>query len=422
MLIYYFMAMSEDKKSERQIQSILTSKELSKPQVDILKDLEKSISSEGKKLNTALSSLYPLKSFCEFTKKPFNKITKKDVVGYLNNTNKKYKETTFKQHQSAIKLFFKWYYENYMKWKPNHDKDYPEIVSWIKVKASNGNGKIPEELLTQEDIKKLINSTSLLRNKALIMLLYDGALRISEATNLKVKNLVFDSYGGYIVIPKGKTGMRKVRLTDSIPYLKNYLNTEHLDKKNTESPLFINIEQQGLKRSDFGNALSNNGVRAVLSKLAVKCNLGKKIYPHLFRHSKLTEMAKDFTEQELKIFAGWTSSSNMPSIYVHLSGSDVEDKILEKKGLKEQKTREEKNKLEPKRCIDPSCNHNNPATNRFCEKCHRPIDTKTILDIEGQNKRADDVVKVTMDKHGKLDRELLKETIKEMIKEGELKI
>ena len=172
------------------------------------------------------------------------------------------------------------------------------------------------------------------------MLLYDGALRIGEALGLKIKHLVFDSYGGYIMIPKSKTGMRRVRLVDSIPYLKNYLEKEHPNKNDPNSYLFVGVEGKGSRQSDIGMPIESIAIRTLFNRIAKRSNLKKKVYPHLFRHTKLTEMAKDFTEQEMKIFAGWTAGSNMPSVYVHLSGEDVEKKILEKRGLIEEETTE----------------------------------------------------------------------------------
>ena len=137
-----------------------------------------------------------------------------------------------------------------MNWKPRFKEDCPDIVSWIKNSNGGGKRKLPEELLTQDEIKKLVETTTLYRNKALIMLLYDSAGRVSELLDLKLKNLIFDNYGGYIMIPKGKTGMRKVRLIDSIPFLKNYIDKEHPLKNDPNSYLFVGVETRGSKQKD----------------------------------------------------------------------------------------------------------------------------------------------------------------------------
>ncbi len=50
----------------------------------------------------------------------------------------------------------------------------------------------------------------------------------------------------------------------------------------------------------------------------------------MFRHSRLTHLAKILTEQELKVFAGWVQSSKMAGTYVRLSARDTDEAILGK--------------------------------------------------------------------------------------------
>ena len=67
----------------------------------------------------------------------------------------------------------------------------------------------------------------------------------------------------------------------------------------------------------------------VFKKIARKAGIEKKVYPHLFRHSRATQLARYLTEMEMKIFFGWSKNSNMPSVYVHLSGRDIDEKIIQ---------------------------------------------------------------------------------------------
>lgn len=68
--------------------------------------------------------------------------------------------------------------------------------------------------------------------------------------------------------------------------------------------------------------------------------LKRKVYPHLLRHTGLTEMAKHLTEFQLKQMAGWTMYSKQASRYVHLSNEDLENKILELHNIKHPKKEE----------------------------------------------------------------------------------
>jgi integrase len=56
--------------------------------------------------------------------------------------------------------------------------------------------------------------------------------------------------------------------------------------------------------------------------------LGRRVYPHLLRHSRATHLAKFLTESQLKAYFGWTQDSKMTRIYIHLSGKDVDEAIL----------------------------------------------------------------------------------------------
>lgn len=69
----------------------------------------------------------------------------------------------------------------------------------------------PEDMLTQEDIKKLINGCNHPRDQALIVLLYESAARAEEIVKLKVDSIVFDEFGAKVTL-EGNTGARIIRL------------------------------------------------------------------------------------------------------------------------------------------------------------------------------------------------------------------
>ncbi len=395
---------------ERIIGRILSNKSSRKEDLKILTKISEEGDALGHSKVTIANKLQALQRFNLAVKKPYEDVEKEDTIKYFSKISGNYKDGSLDTLRAIIKWFYSWLGK-------------PEVVDWIKF--TNGHKtKLPEELLTQQEIKTLVDTAASFRNKAIVMILYDGALRVGELVNLKIKNLIFDDYGGYVIVPKGKTGMRKVRLVDAIPYLKDYVNKEHPNKDTPDSYLFVGVSGKGSRNESLGKQVDTGGIRIMLRRLATRSKIKKRVYPHIFRHVKMTEMAKEFTEQEMKIFAGWTAGSNSPRVYIHLSGKDIDDKILEKRGLIKKDKIEKKNLLEPIRCIDPSCGYVNPVTNKFCEECHRPLDVKTILDIEAKNKIADVGYERALEKSGefKVDKSVLKDVIKEMIKSGEIKL
>ena len=111
-------------------------------------------------------------------------------------------------------------------------------------------------------------------------------------------------------------------------YLKDWLK-DHPNQKNPEAPLWFNFA----KKTEKLEAMQYGAIRMQLNKISKKAGISKKIHPHLFRHSRCTHMASYLTEAQMNVYFGWVQGSDMPSIYVHLSGRDVDDVILKANGV-----------------------------------------------------------------------------------------
>jgi hypothetical protein len=102
---------------------------------------------------------------------------------------------------------------------------------------------------------------------------------------------------------------------------------------------------------------------------------------HLLRHSAATSSATFMNEAELKIRHGWSRDSSMPSVYVHLVNSDVDNKIFKHFGMIEDET---SNVQLPKKCS--VCDMINPCEANLCNRCARPLDVKTAINLEEKEK------------------------------------
>ncbi len=310
-----------------------------------------------------------LKMFCKEVKKPFRQMTKKDIENYLISRKDRPEKTKYLM-KVILKKFFQWFYKM-------EDKDYPDIVKWIKPSIRNAKKKMPEELLTPNEVLKIANASDNIRDKALVLTLYESACRIGEIINLKIKNVVSDDYGVILTV-SGKTGMRKVRLINSSNILILWLNN-HPYKNNPDSNVFVSFSHR-----TYGKKLTSKGIYDVLQKLAKRAGIKKKVHPHLFRHSRLSELTrKGYPESFLRQFAGWTPSSKMPEVYIHLSAKNIDEMMLKKEGLKEKKSKELVDVLKPIKC--PKCSEINLATNRFCSRCATPLDEKSREEIFAEN-------------------------------------
>jgi integrase/recombinase XerD len=101
------------------------------------------------------------------------------------------------------KFGFKIVLRKYLRWLGREN-----LISWLKI-TSPKNGKLPEEVLTEDDIKALAGAAYYSRDKAFILTLYESGCRIGEFLPLRLKHVNFDKYGTLLRVT-GKTGDRRV--------------------------------------------------------------------------------------------------------------------------------------------------------------------------------------------------------------------
>jgi len=303
-----------------------------------------------------------LRKVAEWLGKDFDRAAEEDlkrVIAVINTSP--FTEWTKHDYKRSIKKFFKWLGKE-------------ELVSWIKCTGPK-NRKLPEEILTEEDIKKMINSAQNARDRAIVSVLYESGCRAGEFLSMKMKNVSFDRYGAVIIV-HGKTGYRRIRLVFSSPYLAEWVNM-HPFRENPESWLWISTKT--FRRIPY------NTLRAILRNVAKRAGIRKKVNPHAFRHARATHLAKFLTEAQMKEFFGWVQDSDMASVYVHLSGRDVDRAILQLYGMQVGDEKKENEKLMPRKCI--RCSEINPATNKVCRKCFFPLDENAESFMEKEMKR-----------------------------------
>jgi len=316
---------------------------------------------------------YTLKQLSLMLNKDFDKVAKKDIINLVSIIERReWSDWTKHDYKVTIKKFYKWL---------RGKEEYPEEVKWIKTTVKKRNGKLPEGLLTEEEIKKLIDSASNSRDKALISVLYESGCRAGEILSLKLKSVEFDKYGCVILVD-GKTGMRRIRLVNSTPYLKNWVN-DHPHKEDPNFALWIVLGNNTEK------GIIYTTLRHILERIGERANIKKSINPHHFRHSRATFLANHLTESQLNEYLGWVQGSGMPSIYVHMSGRDVDKAIKKMYGLVEEEEKKE-SILTPKNC--PRCNEINPATSKFCNKCSLALDFKIAIELEDKRKKSDSII------------------------------
>jgi integrase/recombinase XerD len=183
----------------------------------------------------------------------------------------------------------------------------PDIARLIRLPKVN-TGKLPEELITPEHIEELLQSARTTQDRTFLFCLWESGARIGELLSLRRKHVQFDHLGA-VCIMDGKTGMRRVRLLESAPLLDEWISDRSFRPEDAIFPKTYRAYAKSLKT------------------LSRRAGISKRIYPHLFRHSRATFLAGYLTEAQLCCYMGWTISSAMPRIYVHLNGHDLDEAL-----------------------------------------------------------------------------------------------
>jgi integrase len=209
---------------------------------------------------------------------------------------------------------------------------------WLKSSNGNSSKVLPEEILSEDEIKKMGNASYTDRDRAFVLSLYESGCRIGEFLPLRFKHLNFDKHGVVIRVT-GKTGSRRIRLVFSTLSLQRWI-ANHPQRDNKDAFLWCKIPAPYNGRFE-NKPISYSFVSKILRELAERGGIKKRVNPHAFRHARATFMARHLKEPEMREFFGWGRDSEMPSIYVHLSGRDVDNSVLSIYGIKEGKKSQE---------------------------------------------------------------------------------
>jgi integrase/recombinase XerD len=317
---------------------------------------------DTKSKRTNINYLMVLIPFTKWCNKPFVELTKSDLGDYFDTMDGK-AENTIANAKKAVKTFLK--------------KINPEVSATIKPKQIK-NQKTPDSLLTESEITAMINAAPSAMSKALLACLYDSGARRMELLSTTIADAKFDSYGCLLWLRESKTGARPARLVFASSYLREWLDV-HPRKNDKTAPIFCS------SRAPY-NLISISGLYDMLNAISKKAGVKKKVNCHNWRHTRATDLATKITEQEMKAVLGWTAGSNMASIYVHLSASDINKTMLKVNNIEVGEEDKEPSLLATERC--PRCKEINDKNRELCFKCGLPLSEKARREELEDEKKA----------------------------------
>lgn len=277
---------------------------------------------EGEKrlaYNTIVSYQNDLNKYALYLKKYKNiedidLIEEKDINDYILSLKRGgFSSVSISRKISAIKAFHKFCFNELRGIHDNPAKN---------IKSLKRESHLPN-VLSVGEIEMLINvidDTTILgkRDKAIFELLFSSGMRISELTELTLKQLHFqDKY--IIVFGKGSKE-RLVPLGEvALTYLRNYLNVRNSLLKITTDLVFLNYQ---------GKHLSRNYIFTLLKKYAIEAGINKDISPHTLRHSYATALIENGADLRVVQTLLGHEDISTTAIYTHISDKKLQNDYL----------------------------------------------------------------------------------------------
>ncbi|MFH1432606.1 MAG: site-specific integrase [archaeon] len=353
----------------------------------LILDFDKTCSAKGLSIPRKMLYLKHLRILSKLKGKSFGQMDRQDMEGVMASimNNKRYSDWTKETFKIVLKVFYRWLY------KKESSDSLPDVVKWIQgTRPPNKLNK--DELITKEELQKIMDSTGNIMYKALLSVLYEGALRPGELLQMRMRDVIFEDSIARIKVTgkmKRKLGEREVYLAQSVDMLKSWMNC-HPFKEQAGYPLWIVMKKSLTKENEtYGKPVSLRLLTKNIGYLANKAGIKKRIYPYLFRHSAATQYYAELGEALAKKFLGHSLDSKMSRVYCHLNEQDVLDAFKRSRGIEK---KEEKQDTD--RCH--RCGHVNGYGAKIC-MCGAPLNMRGALEqkakAEEEKARFDRLVK-----------------------------
>lgn len=221
------------------------------------------LAAEGKARNLRKSTIhsyqYYVRSFLERMAKPAEELTCEDVRSYiLERKEEGLSAATLNLYNSSVRFFFR-----HVLHKPWDEETVPRMKL---------DYHIPE-VLTKEEIERLLAATENIKHRAMIATMYSSGLRVSELTRLHYDDISRSTMRIYVRESKSRYDRYTILSKRNLELLTEYW--------------FACRKPRGiLFPSEWtGNYLDIGSVNQFLKKNAQKAGIGRDFSSHALRHS-----------------------------------------------------------------------------------------------------------------------------------------
>ena len=185
---------------------------------------------------------------------------------------------------------------------------FQEVIKkeFTDVRIPKKDKKLPE-VLTKDEVLKLINSAETRKSRLMLSLLYSSGLRVSELVNLRPQDISFAENIGWVRQGKGSK--------DRMFILSNGLGTELQDylRKHKDSKYLFS----------FDAPLTTRNIQKIVKHVRTRSEIQKRVTPHTLRHSFATHLLEAGTDIRMIQALLGHSSLNTTQLYTHISSDQI---------------------------------------------------------------------------------------------------
>ena len=246
--------------------------------------------------------------------KSYKKIEYQDIRNYISYLyEQNYNNKTISRHISAIRSFFKYLKVN------NYISNNPcTLISNPKLDT-----RLPK-YLNFEEVEKLLsaydnNNYIGLRNSLILEILYSTGIRVSEITNIKLKDI---SLSNKTIKISGKGNKERIVYFGNI-----CLNLLELYLKKSY-PILNENNSEYLILSKTGKKINEREIRKIVDDASCIAGIKIKISPHVLRHTFATHMLNEGADlRSVQELLGHENLSTT-QVYTHLTNEKIRNVYL----------------------------------------------------------------------------------------------
>ena len=180
----------------------------------------------------------------------------------------------------------------------------------IDIPHPKRNKPIPE-VLSVDEVRKLIDSINNVKHKLIVKLMYGCGLRVGEVVGLRKSDFLFDENLIHIKMAKGRKD-RMVKIPESL---------------HQELLIFseLNPNDRVFFVSGRGGKLTTSTIQAIVKNASAKAGIEKNVHPHTLRHSFATHLLENGTD--IRIIQKLLGHSDIKTtqIYLRISNQSIKN-------------------------------------------------------------------------------------------------